>query len=447
MIEPSRPIGTAWGTFGYLLRPKHPCQGVEFRGTFESAITGMAGRIGKVAGEGTRRGRTTGRRVGFRLRGAVRQPSFKEESVSAGGSLRGGGLRIGRGWVRIAIVGTGLLLLRQFPTGTVREPAHADTPLNRVGDAPAERDGVRPAEPSADLLRKTATSAAEWRERLGPECASYAAAPFVLAGDLDEATLRQHYERTVRPAAEALKAQYFRAPPDAPIVLLLFSDQRAYVHYARELFGDEGVSVYGYYKPDRRLVIADLGTGGGTLVHELTHALLDFDFADAPVWFNEGLASLHEESRFVATTRGLAIEGLDNWRLTGLQAALADGELRPLRSLIADADFRRGRIGLNYAQARYFCLYLQERGLTTKLYTALRDGTAPVAPLRDGTAAESAPDPTGLAAVEHVLWGRPATAADWERLDAEFRTWVAGRELPSTSTAFEAAIRFNPLDR
>ena len=116
------------------------------------------------------------------------------------------------------------------------------------------------------------------------------------------------------------------------------------------LFGDSGISIYGYYKPSVRTLLANIATGDGTLLHELTHALLDFELPDAPVWLNEGLASLHEQCRFRSDGDGPWIEGLVNWRLEGLQQVIRQGRLRSLGSMIEELDFRG--IGRRYRGCR-----------------------------------------------------------------------------------------------
>jgi len=55
-------------------------------------------------------------------------------------------------------------------------------------------------------------------------------------------------------------------------------------------------------------------------VHEMTHALIEFDFPKVPCWFNEGFASLFEQ----CSTAGGKIRGLVNWRLPLLQRAIGD---------------------------------------------------------------------------------------------------------------------------
>jgi hypothetical protein len=234
--------------------------------------------------------------------------------------------------------------------------------------------------------------------------------PFVIAGDLSEDELDAWHRRTIRPAAEAIANCYTKVAPTAPITILLFADERSYRSYAEKLFSDRGVSVYGYYKPSLRTMVMNISTGGGTLVHELTHALVDFDFPAIPDWFNEGLASLHEQCRFRTDEGGIkgpSIEGLVNWRLPALQKAIAEGRLRPLEELIGSDDFRGRLEGLNYAEARYFCLYLQERGLLQKFYRAFRD--------------DRRPDRLGLKTAKAMFPDQ-----SWDELNLAFRRWAAG---------------------
>jgi hypothetical protein len=281
---------------------------------------------------------------------------------------------------------------------------------NHVLDAPeasnrAEGAVDRPAAGRTDrnLAAACELAAADLAEQLGEECAVVAQPPFVLAGDLSPEDLEAWRQRTIEPAARAMAASYFRTPPDRPITVLLFANEASYRQWASALFGDEDVSVYGYYKPGRRTLVMNIATGGGTLVHELTHAMVDFDFPAVPDWFNEGLASLHEQCRFRPDGRG--IDGLVNWRLPALQETIRQGRLRSLRRLIGDDDFRGQDVGLNYAQARYFCLFLQERNLLEDFYRRLRSNRAD--------------DPLGLATVGEVF-----PELSWEQLDTDFQAWA-----------------------
>ena len=90
-----------------------------------------------------------------------------------------------------------------------------------------------------------------------------------------------------------------------------------------------------------------------------------------PSWFNEGLASLYEQCAISRDNR--SITGLANWRLPALKQAIRRETLRPLRELIEDEHFYADdRVGMNYAQARYLLMYLQEKKLLTDYYAHFR---------------------------------------------------------------------------
>lgn len=220
---------------------------------------------------------------------------------------------------------------------------------------------------------------------------------------MTEQELISWHDNTIAAAARALTKQYFQTVPNAPITVLLFSNEKSYNHYAKQLFNEEGISVYGYYKADRRTLVMNVGTGGGTLVHEMTHALIDFDFPKVPDWFNEGLASLYEQSQFLPNGEG--IQGLPNWRLPGLQDAIRKQRLGTMEALIQSDDFRGAAVGVNYAQARYFCLYLQDRKLLQEYYRCFR--------------AAQKEDPRGLKTMRE-LFGPER----WSRIDHDFQTWA-----------------------
>lgn len=248
----------------------------------------------------------------------------------------------------------------------------------------------------------------ELREQLGSAAVVIVRAPFVLAGDLSAAALDDWHRQTIAPAARALRNSYFDTVPHEPISVLLFGNAKSYEHHARQLFGDEDVSIYGYYRPQLRTMILNVATGGGTLLHELTHALSAFDFPQMPDWFNEGLASLHEQSHIRSDESG--VDGLVNWRLSGLQQAIAAGQAPTLIGLLEHKKFRGEQVGMNYAQARYLCLFLQQHGRLKAFYRQFR------ATHRD--------DPQGHAALLAQFPGQ-----DFSQLDARFQQWVA--QLPS----------------
>jgi hypothetical protein len=154
----------------------------------------------------------------------------------------------------------------------------------------------------------------------------------------------------------------------------------------------------------------NIDTGGGTLVHEIVHPFMAANFPVCPAWFNEGLASLYEQS---GENRG-RIWGRTNWRLAGLQDVIqpkpkvkpdaqpkvkpdakpaakpaevpeSEGDTPPeeaperkelpsFKSLCGTStyEFYGADPGSNYAQARYLCYYLQQQGLLREFYQQFR---------------------------------------------------------------------------
>jgi hypothetical protein len=225
--------------------------------------------------------------------------------------------------------------------------------------------------------------------------------PFVLVGDEPPERVRDR-ARTVRWTRRLLMADFFAAEPAEILEVWLFRDERTYRRGAKELFGDEPDTPYGYYSSAHRALIMNIGPGAGTLVHEIVHPYMEANFPDVPSWFNEGLASLYERPTEVDGH----IRGLPNWRLPALQKEIRAGRGRTLPALMAtttqefyDADDQA------YARARYLCYYLQERGLLVDFYRRFR--------------AHHEDDPTGVATLQAVLG-----TADLRAFEARWAKYV-----------------------
>lgn len=324
-----------------------------------------------------------------------------------------------RGWV--LVVGPLPIVLGAMTVSHLARPDVA--PLRDRNEVLVAERAVDPAvgdsraqaadDASADLRTACDRAGARLESQLAADCSLLVRPPFVIAGDLPREELDGWYQRTIGPASRALAASYFEAAPDAPITVLLFASEASYERHARSFIDTQGASIYGYYRPAQRMLVMNLATGSGTLVHELTHALMDFDFPRAPHWFNEGLASLHEQCRIHDDESGL--EGLPNWRLPILVQAIRQDRLQPLAQWMAGDEFRGHNVSLNYAQARYLCLYLQQRGRLAEFYRRFR--------------ATVANDPSGALTLRAVL-----SAESCEAIDAEFRRWVLELEAAASST-------------
>jgi hypothetical protein len=291
--------------------------------------------------------------------------------------------------------------------------AASSRPAVAATAAPAIRAATQPT-----LNEKCQELLARWRDKFDAERLSYLVdPPFVLAGDGGEQKLRGYLEHTLRASADAMHRQFFTTRPTEPILILLFETEKPYRRLASQWFGDEDVSHFGYFRRGN-VMLMNVGTGTGTLVHELTHALMKPDFPDAPDWFNEGLGSLFEQCTLADPTAGAGdgaatkIRGLTNWRLPALQQRIRAHTLRSTEALIEDPHFYEAPlVGPNYAQARYLLMYLQEKHQLEPFYKNLR--------------ATHATDPTGLTAFQQAI--APQPLSDFDQL---WRQWVLTLHFP-----------------
>jgi hypothetical protein len=265
-----------------------------------------------------------------------------------------------------------------------------------IGAGPAANPSLESS--SAELL-------AQWRPRLEQAKFDYVVSgPFIVAGDIGRDALDGYCRNTILAAQKALRQMYFDKDLDRPVLILLIGSDAEYRRIASAWLGQDHPSHFGFYQPSRRIMLMNVSTGSGTLVHELTHALIEPDFPRLPSWFNEGFASLFEQ----CSIQGESIRGLVNWRLPGLQSAISSGKLRPLHEMMEDKDFYAPpRVGVNYAQARYLMLYLQEKGLLQKFYRSFRD--------------HADVDPTGAKALQETVGQRGLV-----NFEDGWRSWVLG---------------------
>ena len=225
----------------------------------------------------------------------------------------------------------------------------------------------------------------ELRKRLpGPGFTIRIEKPFVVVGDEAPEVVESRARRTVGWAVGKLKRAYFPKDPKVILDVWLFKDKHSYESHALKLFGEIPSTPYGYYSASDRALVMNISTGGGTLVHELVHPFMESNFPGCPDWFNEGLASLYEQS----AERGGEIHGLTNWRLHGLQQAIKRGNLQSIRRLTTRA-FYSDDDGTNYAMARYLCYYLQQKKRLRFFYRQFR--------------ANKNHDPTGYQSLKHAL--------------------------------------------
>ena len=263
-----------------------------------------------------------------------------------------------------------------------------------------------PAAPApAPVEKKARELLVRWKPKFDAEKFNYVVSgPFVIAGNGSQSRIERYRDQTVLAAARALHAMYFDAEPADPVLILLFESREPYARLAKKWFDDDDVPHYGFFRRHENVMLMNVGTGTGTLVHELVHALIAPDFPSVPDWFNEGLGSLFEQCSIGRDHQ--TITGLVNWRLPALKQAIRKDELRSLVEMIEDERFYDPQhVGVNYAHARYLLMYLQEKGLLTSYYQRFRDNCAD--------------DPTGLKTLRDV-----AAPRGMDALEREWRAWV-----------------------
>ena len=221
-------------------------------------------------------------------------------------------------------------------------------------------------------------------------------------GGLEEYKMcRATVERMVR----FLYRDYLGRKPAKPIRIYCFKDAASYESYCRRTYDRPPSTPFGFYMPAERKMVMNIATGTGTLAHEIAHPLVAEDFPEVPSWFNEGFASLYEQSRQSVEGR---MEGLVNWRLKGLKEALKEDRAVTLADLVRTSsdEFYAEARGVHYATARYLCKWLPDHQKLQAFYRDFRDG------VRD--------DPTGRTALEKAL------GAKLEDFDGPFRAWITG---------------------
>ena len=226
--------------------------------------------------------------------------------------------------------------------------------------------------------------------------------PFVVVGDMPAAQLRTRWAQgTVRWATQKLKASYFTKDPHHILDIWLFKDKASYEKHTLQLWGSKPTTPYGYYSSANRVLVMNIATGGGTLVHEIVHPFIESNFPNCPAWFNEGLGSLYEQSH----ERKGKIIGLTNWRLAGLKQVISKGKLPSFKDLTSQSNrtFYTSTRGNNYAQSRYLLYYLQEQGLLRKYYSQFL--------------ANRKTDPTGYRTLQQILGEKDMSRfqKNWEK--------------------------------
>jgi hypothetical protein len=179
------------------------------------------------------------------------------------------------------------------------------------------------------------------------------------------------YSNTITRMDDHLTKYFVKQRPQFLLKVYLFKDVKSYESFCVKHLNEKPSTPFGFYRSDGHLLVMNIATGTGTLAHEIVHPFIESDFPGAPSWFNEGFASLYEQSM---ESKGKMM-GLANWRLPGLQKAINNKKCPTLSSFMADTTekFYADESGMSYGLARYLCFYLQEQGKLEEFYKSYRD--------------------------------------------------------------------------
>lgn len=194
--------------------------------------------------------------------------------------------------------------------------------------------------------------------------------PFLVVTDEDPSEVMARLKSTVPWAIQKLRNTYSWKEPKRTIGIWLFADRAHYDACEKLFWGGERQRVGGRFLQRSNSILADISLGNGVLVHETVHAFIHTNFPRCPPWFNEGLASLYNRCCEVDGE----MRGCPDASAAALQSAILSGRTVPFKRLcsLSYNQFHGARETTNYAQSRYLCYYLQERGLLKQYYRAFR---------------------------------------------------------------------------
>lgn len=150
----------------------------------------------------------------------------------------------------------------------------------------------------------------------------------ILVSDTDSKGTINKTLATLRICRKALQANYFNSPLKSPVTVFAFRDQQSYRYNLQRIWQEKPISPYGHFNYVRKHIVFNLSTGLGTMIHELTHSLMDPDMPRAPIWIAEGMATLFEE----CVIDGKNISGAINWRLPELARKIDSSEYTLLQN-------------------------------------------------------------------------------------------------------------------
>jgi len=125
--------------------------------------------------------------------------------------------------------------------------------------------------------------------------------------------------------------RYYEPAAADPLATYLFSTTAEFAAFGRRIGGPDSSGYFAELDNGTPVLVADLSSGLGTLLHELVHAFVHQGFRPVPpLWFNEGFAAYHEKAlgQLDGTRLDASFGYLSNWRFPRLQAEAAAGRVK-----------------------------------------------------------------------------------------------------------------------
>ncbi len=218
----------------------------------------------------------------------------------------------------------------------------------------------------------------------------------IIVSDIDRKTLYQLASRDFILYMHILRRDFFNKshqPEDDKrkqtiLTIFLFKNRESYVqglrkigiNIAEEDEENQGAVRNGYFYPGRKrnfILINyrdEYERGISTYSHELSDSLLRKEFSEAPIWINEGIATMVGNSHIV--NNQLRYKG--TFSIKRVKKALEEGKLLSLPRILelTHKDFgRRKNSRKFYDASEQFCRFLHSRNQLRTVYHTLRDGS------------------------------------------------------------------------
>lgn len=218
--------------------------------------------------------------------------------------------------------------------------------------------------PRIDFNRDEFATLADYIISKNPELIKSKSFRYAVVDD-DGSRLDKH-TYNIDAAIKFLKAQYGFGDFNSELTIILSNDPARLRVLAKDLYPNEYFPhrnpFFGFFSGQDNLTMATSYSSYGTFLHELMHAFLYQEFQDAPLWLEEGLATMYERAYWKS---GKFIP-LPNWRMNFIlysDVSLSEIEVLTNRNSLYVDDL---------AKIRLFFLFLDQEDVLAYLYQSVK---------------------------------------------------------------------------